>query len=224
MTDRWRSYFIEKQALGNSWLKAAVSHWQFNEILYGNILHQCPPPASILDVGCGPGWSGLYLAALGYNVFGIDSDEMIVDHAIDLANRLKISANFGIADASNLTKYHNRFDLAYSCGVLEHFDRKVTIELLKEQKKCAPLVLIQIPTRFTAYSDKITDERIYTPRQLRKILIEAGFTIKSSFGYGDLTAIQSQIWLRRILPRGIYRYLQNLGFCYSIAAVGQRRP
>jgi len=223
MTDRWRKYFNKQGAFGLDWLTAAVAHWGFHEVLYGTVQGQCAPPASILDVGCGPGWSDLYLSSAGYDVTGIDCDASLVEHARKLAKRFGMPTNYELADAFDLAPYHGRFDLVYSCGVLEHFDRQMTIDLLKEQAKCAPLVLIQIPTRFTAYTGKITDERIYTPKELRHMVVEADLSVKACFGYGDVTATRSQVWLRRLLPRAVYRYLHNLGFAYSIAVLGERK-
>lgn len=221
MTDRWQQYFKKQGAFDRGWLKIAVTHWGFHEILYGMITRHRAPPARILDVGCGPGWSDLYLASLGYEVTGIDNDPRLVDAARTASERLGIPVCFEQADAFDLTRYHTRFDLVYSCGVLEHFDREITVELLREQARCAPRVLIQIPTRYTAYTGEIVDERIYTLRELRHIVEDAGMRAETTFGYGDVTATKTQIRLRRLLPRGVYRALQNLGFAYSIAVVGR---
>ncbi|MBX6324100.1 MAG: hypothetical protein IRY94_19970, partial [Rhodospirillaceae bacterium] len=89
------------------------------------------------------------------------------------------------------------------------------------QAKCAPRVLIQIPTRYTAYAAQITDERIYAIRQLRRIVEDAGLRVEAAFGYGDVTATRRQIWLRLLLPRAVWRAMQNLGFAYSIAVMGR---
>lgn len=222
MVDRWREYFDTYGAFDGNWLKSAVTHWGFHEILYGMIQRHCVPPGKILDVGCGPGWSDFYLASLGYEVLGVDNEPALVDLAVQQSRQLNTTATFQVADAFNLSHLYGRFDLAYSCGVLEHFDRDVTIQLLKEQAKCAKRVLIQIPTKYTALSDGITDERIYTMSQLKKIVREAGLNIEAAFGYGDLTVTRGQIWLRRFLPRALWRELQNRGYCFSIAVLAVR--
>jgi SAM-dependent methyltransferase len=222
MTDRWQQYFIKQGAFEGAWLRAAVTHWGFHEILYGMIQRHCPPPARILDIGCGPGWSDLYLASCGYQVTGIDSDEILVAKARDVAARLNIPAQFEQADAFDLSRFQGQFDLAYSCGVLEHFDREVTVELLREQARCAKRVLIQIPTKYTAYTGEITDERIYTMGELKRIVRDAGLKVEAAFGYGEVTVTRAQVWLRRLLPRMAWRWLQNRGFAYSIAVLGVR--
>lgn len=222
MTDRWHQYFAAQGAFDASWLHAAVAHWQFNELLYGMIARHCPAPARILDVGCGPAWSDLYLSAAGYQVTGIDNEQRLVDIARDLAKRVGSAATFEKGDAFDLSPYYDSFDLAYSCGVLEHFDRDVTIQLLREQARCAKNVLIQIPTKHTALTGTITDERIYTVGELAQIVRDAGLNVTAVFGYGDVSVTPLQIWARRLLPRGIWRWLQNRGYAFSIAVLGTR--
>ncbi len=222
MSQRWKDYFDTHGAFDPQWLATAASHWGFHEILYGNIAAHCPKPARLLDVGSGPGWSDLYLSALGYSVTGVDNEPALVELARARAEKLNVAAEFHCADAFDLGEFHGKFDLAFSCGVLEHFDREVTVKLLQEQSRCAKYVLIQIPTRYTAQTAPITDERIYTINELADIVKDAGMKVVSKFGYGDLTATPSQVWLRRALPRMAYRVLQNLGYAYSIAVVGQR--
>ena len=222
MTDRWLSYFESQGIRDSRWLEAAVMHWGFHEVLYGTIKRHCPPPAKILDVGSGPGWSDLYLSAMGYDVTGVDSEPALVDTARDLSSRLGVRATFTTGDAFDLGLFHGQFDLVYSCGVLEHFDREVTVQLLREQSRCGRYVLIQIPTKYTALTGQITDERIYRVAELQGIVRDAGLRVVRTFGYGDITVTPQQIWLRRLLPRLIWRVAQNLGFAYSIAVLGER--
>lgn len=222
MTERWQQYFEKYGAFDQDWLKSAVTHWGFHEILYGMIQRHCPPPARILDVGCGPAWSDAYLASIGYEVTGVDNDARLVERARDLAARLGMPVRVEQADAFDLGRFHGQFDLAYSCGVLEHFDRDVTIKLLQEQARCARYVLIQIPTKYTAYTAPITDERIYTIGELERIVADAKLRVVGRFGYGDVTVTRPQVWLRRALPRMVWRWLQNRGHAYSIAVIGER--
>lgn len=221
MTDRWREYFEESNAYSGDWLKSAVTHWGFHENLYGNIIRICPPPAKIIDIGCGPGWSAIYLSSLGYEIVGLDNEPSLVELATRTAKNMGSNARFICGDAFNLSQLNERFDLAYSCGVLEHFDRNTTIELLKQQSSHAKYVLIQIPSRYTAYTGQITDERIYSISELRAIVTDAGLILEKSFGYGELNATFTHKALRQILPRAAWRTLQNLGYCYSLAVIGK---
>ncbi|UXZ95011.1 class I SAM-dependent methyltransferase [Pseudomonas phytophila] len=223
MVDRWREYFDSNGAFNPDWLKTAVAHWGFHEVLYGMIQRFSAPSDRILDVGCGPGWSDMYLASLGYSVLGIDNEPSLVDLANQQAKRLGAAAEFQVADAFDLSGVEGQFELAFSCGVLEHFDREVTVRLLEEQAKCAKYVVIQIPTKYTAYSGGITDERIYSINQLAAIVQDAGMDVVSKFGYGDLAATPIHRALRRFLPRAVLRLLQNRGYAYCIAVIGKSR-
>jgi SAM-dependent methyltransferase len=222
MADRWRQYFDSNGAFNQDWLKTAVAHWNFHEVLYGMIQRHCPSPARILDVGCGPGWSCMYLASLGYEVVGIDNEPSLVSLANQQAKRLGNTAKFFDADAFDLSSLNVSFDLAFSCGVLEHFDREVTIQLLREQANRADKVLIQIPTKYTSFTGELTDERLYTVNELATMVREAGMEVVAKFGYGDLGATHAHHLLRRTLPRAMWRLLQNNGYAYSIAVLGKK--
>lgn len=221
MAERWRRYFDSNGAFNRGWLKTAVAHWGFHEVLYGMIQRHCPSPARILDVGCGPGWSDMYLASLGYEVLGIDNEPTLVELANQQAMQLGSNARFLQADAFDLSSLNTRFDLAFSCGVLEHFDREITVQLLREQAKISTYVVIQIPTKYTKYTGALTDERLYSVRGLAAMVRDAGMKVEASFGYGDLGATPVHTLLRRGLPRAIWRLLQNQGYSYCIAVVGR---
>jgi SAM-dependent methyltransferase len=180
------------------------------------------PGSRILDIGCGPGFTCCYLASCGFEVTGVDNDPTILGKAKDFSTRLGIPVRYQQANAFDLKPFHGEFDLVMSSGVLEHFDREVTIRLLQEQSHCAAHVLIAIPTAYTRFAAPITDERIYSMKGLRRLVADAGMTVKSHFGFGDVTVTPPQIWLRRLLPRGFYRTLQNIGYAFSIAVLAER--
>lgn len=221
MSDRWLEYHSKDLGQSNHWLKTAVNHWQFYQIFYGMVSRHIPLGSKIIDIGCGPGFSDLYFASCGYEVTAVDNDERIIQLTSEFANSLNIDLCCHQADAFDLSRYYGEFDLAYSVGVLEHFDRDITVALLKEQAKCANKVLICIPTKYTKYSAGITDERIYTIGELKQIVRDAGLDIVDSFGFGNVNATLSHRWFRRLLPHAIFRFLQNKGYAYNIAVIGQ---
>jgi SAM-dependent methyltransferase len=221
MSERWKNYFVKQKAFEGEWLATAVAHWGFHERLYGMIQKYCSPGAKLLDVGCGPGWSDLYLSSLGYKVTGLDNEPVLIELAQKQSEKLGGGVNFVVGDAFDLSKLDKRFDLSFSCGVLEHFDRSVTVELLKEQAKFSNYVLIQIPTKYTKYAGGITDERIYSINELCKIVEAAGMTVVTKFGYGDVCVSKMHVLLRLVMPRFAYRLIQNAGFAFSIAVIGK---
>lgn len=221
MSDRWFKYHSDDLGQDNHWLKTAVSHWQFYQTFYGMISRHMSVGSKVLDIGCGHSFSDLYLASYGYNVTAVDNDERIIELAKDFAKVLNVELDYQQADAFDLSPFYGEFDLVYSVGVLEHFDREVTVALLKEQAKCANKVLICIPTQYTKYSAGITDERIYSVGELENIVKEAGLDVVDSFGFGSVNATALHRWIRRLIPHGLFRLFQNKGYAYNIAVIGQ---
>lgn len=220
-SDRWVRYFDQRGALDATWLAGAISHWCFSERLHGKLARLLPPGGRVLDVGCGPGASVHWFAANGYKAQGVDREEKLVAIATERGRSLGLSARFEVADASNLSAYYGQFDLAYSVGVLEHFDRDDTIRLLGEQAKCARHVVIAIPTRFSRYTNEVTDERFYSVRGLGHLVAAAGLRPVSSFGYGEIAATQLHRVASALLPKAALRLAQDHGYAYTIAVVGR---
>lgn len=71
-----------------------------------------PRGARILDVGCGQGRMGIYLAARGHRVTGVDLDPLLVEHARDACP----DATWEVADLASQGWAQGPFDLAVSAG------------------------------------------------------------------------------------------------------------
>lgn len=220
MSKRWVEYF-EKTVEDKNLLEYAVDHWNYNAQLYYQIKKSVRPPACILEVGCGYGLSSIYLQECGYNVTAVDNDMEIVNIAKKSAETLNSNFMIEQADAFDLRRYYGMFDLCFSVGVIEHFPRETTIKLLREQKQCARHVIAVLPGKFTKYTGKITDERIYDLSQLKQIFKEAGLSDISAFGYGDIPA-KLHTFIRYCLPFGVYRILQNYSsYAMSLGCTGK---
>lgn len=79
-----------------------------------------PPPARVLDLGVGPGWTSVFLARRGYRVVGQD----ICPDMIDLANHNRDryeadAAEFVVQDYEGMP-YRNEFDAALFYDALHH--------------------------------------------------------------------------------------------------------
>ena len=174
-------------------------------------------PRIILDVGCGAGVFTALLSHYGYEVVGIDSDPDIVSLAREMVAHFRAPARIEQGSADDLISHHDAFNLVYSLGVVEHFDREVTVSLIKEQARCANLVLVAVPTKHTRYAGPITDEHLYTRAEMKQIVRDAGLTVRRSYVYGDVPT-----WLAanldRFLPRAPYKVLKNW-FSYGMGTV-----
>ena len=85
-----------------------------------------PPPARILDLGVGPGWTSVFLARRGYEVVGQD----ICEDMIELANRNRDryatgSARFVVQDYESMP-YREEFDAAFFYDALHHAENERT--------------------------------------------------------------------------------------------------
>jgi SAM-dependent methyltransferase len=92
-----------------------------NLMQLGAIMHLLPPPpARILDLGCGSGWTSLFLARAGYDVVGQDiSPDMVA--CAQLASRPHAVANlqFRVGDYERAPAY-DLFDCVLFFDALHH--------------------------------------------------------------------------------------------------------
>lgn len=79
-----------------------------------------PPPARGLDLGCGTGWTSIFLARRGYEVTAIDiSPEAIEAARLHSREQRLTGLDFICADYEELT-YHEEFDFAVFYDALHH--------------------------------------------------------------------------------------------------------
>jgi SAM-dependent methyltransferase len=213
LSERWQKYLAESVDKYSSNLAYAIQHWTFYAPMYHHIQKVITPPAKILEIGCGYGFSLIYLAAQGYSVTGIDNDPIIVDTAQKNIAEFKARAEVEVGDIFDLSRYENEFDLVFSIGLVEHFDREVTVELLRKQAACAAYVMAIVPSKYTF---PITDERLYTVRQFCQIFSEVGLQVVARLAWGDVPKLR---YLRLLLPHGLFRFLQQQ-FTFGAMSLG----
>lgn len=102
-----------------------------------------PKGASILDVGCGPGFKSAYLASKGFKVTGFDfSSEMI-----KIARREFPGIDFKVLDIYNLDTLKETFDCVFAQAVLLHIPREKVfgiMELMKRKVKPGGLLYVAV--------------------------------------------------------------------------------
>jgi 2-polyprenyl-3-methyl-5-hydroxy-6-metoxy-1,4-benzoquinol methylase len=79
-----------------------------------------PPGGSILDLGCGPGWTSIFLARAGFDVMGIDISERMIAIAQERAAEENVSVTFHVADMEDLNLEQRDFDGVLLFDALHH--------------------------------------------------------------------------------------------------------
>lgn len=182
MSDRWQHYFEQAVSEHASLAAMAMEHWKYHERFYQYVRALVPPGGRILEIGCGYGFSSLYFAAHGYKVIGIDNDPNVLKVAESFRlNGIASAYELKPGDLHMLEPYYDRFDFVFSAGLMEHFDLEEMKALIRSQARCAPLVGINIPSRYTVNP---TDERFYTLTELSRITEGLGLDTIERFGYG----------------------------------------
>jgi SAM-dependent methyltransferase len=79
-----------------------------------------PPPARLLDVGCGTGWTSIFFARRGYEVLGVDISADMIFHANANKQRAGVAnVEFVVGDYERMT-FDAEFDCAVFYGALHH--------------------------------------------------------------------------------------------------------
>ncbi len=224
MTD-WAIY--SRNVLGEAPLRAVYQNWQFHATSLGCLLRFQPPPARVLSIGCNLGLFDALLLAHGYQVTSIDTDPEVIEMAKALSRRLGFGLNFEQADAFDLKHYHDRFDVAYSAGLVEHWHGRETVRLLKEHARCAPVVQVEVPTRWTwrienigpAASDMVT----LTAGELRQRVRDAGLHPIKTYPLGAVPSRLREV-SEALVPPVIFRRVQLLGGLSMGSGIIARRP
>lgn len=173
---------IEKSGGNKSYMEFKIKH---KKKLIKILKKECNN-GKILEVGSGTGIVCSQLASEGFDVTGIDVNE----HIIKLAKELE-REYFGERKVKYIKKsmfeldfQEKEFDLAYSVGVLEHFDDNMIIDTIKQQLRIAKKVIIVIPTKW--FDDDETlhgDDRFLTLKHWRNMINKSGGKVIKEYSY-----------------------------------------
>jgi ubiquinone/menaquinone biosynthesis C-methylase UbiE len=139
----------------------------------------------VLEVGCGSGTMSVFLSHLGFKTTAVDRDEEVLERARKASQDLNGKVDFIRADAFKLPFADKEFDIAFSQGVLEHFDDEDIVRLLKEQCRVAKCVFLSVPNNFYNHRD-FGDERLLSKAEWERVL--SGFDMVESENYYHIRA------------------------------------
>jgi len=120
----------------------------FKHLLLGYI----KPETNIIELGCGTAGLGFLLASDFNKYHGVDISPVIIESARNDARKKRIdNMTFSVADCRNLgQEYENKFDLAWSQGLVEHFDEPgVVVQSHIRAVMPGGTVLISVPYKYS---------------------------------------------------------------------------
>lgn len=140
---------------------------------------------NIIECGSGTSVVSIYLATLGYRVTAVDIENDVIKLSKSLAQTYystlkdcKPKLNFEKKSIFNLNYPKDKFDVAFSNGVLEHFKDEEIIKIIKEQLFISKTTIVGIPTKyFESKEAKYGNERVLELSYWRKLISDAGGTI-----------------------------------------------
>lgn len=105
---------------------------------------------SVLEIGCGTGWGGFFLASKfpKVNFLATNIDEFSIKYAESIYTRKNLK--FEVANGLAQGKYKRKFDIVFFNEVIEHFDPEEQAKLIKQSLnslKQGGLVLFSTPSR-----------------------------------------------------------------------------
>lgn len=152
--------------------------------VFGAIRTLRPPPASVVEVGCGIGTAAAILSAYGYQVTGIDSDERVLalGKTMPWAQADLGRCVHGLATAPGV-----RGDIATSLGLIEHEPVQVRLEMLGSIRRIAPLQVVVWPSPRGLEVAAANVSMGEQPLELEAVTVEcweAGWHVIDGFGFG----------------------------------------
>ena len=112
-----------------------------------------PEGAKVLDIGCGPGEMVVDLARRGFDLWGVDISESMIDIArerVDSANDIETAVHLNTGDIERLTFQDGMFDLVVAAGVVEYLDSDGPwVRELNRVMKPGGMLLLNVTNRYT---------------------------------------------------------------------------
>ena len=171
--------WLRTKPFGNTPRQSARLLIDFGYILQVLDLH---PGGNMADLGCGPGWTTRFAARHGIRAEGYDISPDMIEIARELAEQEGLDVHFEVADMEQLD-LGRRFDTCLLYDALHHSAR-ADLVLRTAHRALVPggrLLIVELnwKHRFDGQGDAqdygVTDLG-YSPRKLKRLLREAGFT------------------------------------------------
>jgi 2-polyprenyl-3-methyl-5-hydroxy-6-metoxy-1,4-benzoquinol methylase len=140
------------------------------------------PGMSLVELGCGPGWMTRFAARHGLDAHGYDIAPKMIEIAREQARAEGVEATFEVGDMETLD-LGRRFDTALVYDAIHHTPRAdLVFAAAHRALKPGGRLLIAEPNWKHRYQGRHASHEFgatelgYTPRTLKRLLREAGFT------------------------------------------------
>lgn len=194
----------------------------------GSLLHDIaavftllpPPPARILDLGCGSGWTSSFYAKAGYEVVGVDIAPEAIKAAKKHFNEIP-NLSFKAGDYDELP-FANEFDAVIFFDSLHHAeDELMALQAAFTALKPGGILIANEPGVGHSKTQRSIDavakygvnERDMPPKLLRPQLKKTGFTRIKTYAYPAIA--HRSLYTQR---DGIIGKARNLGLVRGITA------
>jgi ubiquinone/menaquinone biosynthesis C-methylase UbiE len=185
-----------------------------------------PPPAKLLDIGCGTGWTSIFFAKRGYSVHGVDISEGMISAAEEnkIVNNVR-NIEFSVCDYEKMN-FDLEFDIVIYFDSLHHSENE-TLALqsaFKALKNGGICVLLE-PGKGHSKAEKSreviekfgTIERDMSPEIIWRSAKIVGFSHCYIFPKSSSMArnIYDKKFLRRSNKKGLYGYYISMSGLYN---------
>lgn len=153
------------------------------------------PPARLLDLGCGPGWTSWFFAKMGYDVVGQDIAPDMIHYACVNKQRYQVdNAVFSVSDYEDMP-YSEEFDCAVFFDSLHHAENeRLALENTYRALKPGGVCITREPgeghstteaARIVTQKYGVT-EKDMPPEKIMGIAREVGFRKASAYPLWDV--------------------------------------
>jgi hypothetical protein len=168
----------------------------------------------------------ILLAAYGYKVTSLDSDASVLETVRRSMQRFDVTLDVRQGDAFDLHEFYDRYDVAFSGGLVEHWKGSKTVELIAEHARCAPRVQIEVPTQHTLLLDSIDevveDMHLFTPGEFAARFRAAGLQVDKVYSVGGVPTHTREI-VENLLPPVLFRRIQRVtGYSMGVGVIATR--
>lgn len=151
------------------------------------------PPAKIIDLGCGSGWTSNFYARAGYDVLGVDISPDAVRAAHQRFADPKLKLDYVCADYDKIGRRHkNTFDCAIFFDSLHHAeDERAALKAAFDSLKPGGYLIAcepgrghsKTPNSIEAMQKYGVNERDMPPKLVRRQALRAGFCDVRVYAY-----------------------------------------